>query len=83
MIKILYFARFRDTLGRGEETLALPDNITTVKELINSLSERGPQWAETLNAATTLIALNQEIIRADAKLAHGDEVAFFPPVTGG
>jgi len=83
MIKILYFARFRDTLDCAEENLALPLNTSTVEALVSLLCERGQLWRETLTASQVLVAINQELTDLTASIKDGDEVAFFPPVTGG
>ena len=80
MIKLLYFARLRESLGCAEETL---DNTPdTVAELLGLLSARGGQWQETL-AGQVLVAVNQEMAKPEQPLSDGDEVGLFPPVTGG
>lgn len=83
MIKILYFARYKDALNCGEEELALTPGITTAGNLRDFLCERGAQWQNTVGDNRTLVAINQEISSLDSALNDGDEVAFFPPVTGG
>lgn len=83
MIKVLYFARFREKLGREGESLALP-TPATVQGLLDQLVARGDAWAEQLGPGrNVLVAVNQAIAARDAALAEGDEVAVFPPVTGG
>lgn len=80
MIRVLYFARLRDRLGTaGEEIADLPG---TVGELLDRLTARGDDWAEALSGRV-LMAVNQEMADRDTPLADGDEVGFFPPVTGG
>ncbi|WP_295580623.1 molybdopterin converting factor subunit 1 [uncultured Lamprocystis sp.] len=84
MIRILYFARFREQLGLAEETFACPSHIETVTDLLVHLRGRGGVWAETLREGERLmIAVNQEIVRPEAPIRDGDEIGFFPPVTGG
>lgn len=79
---ILYFASFRELLGVAEETLVT--DAKSVDELIVFLSKRGDQWYELLENNTRLqIAVNQTLARRNTQLNVNDEVAFFPPVTGG
>lgn len=82
VIKVLYFARIKEALGQAEESFS-SDKITNVESLINSLSKRGNLWQQTLVEEKVLIAVNQEICGLNQNLKSGDEVAFFPPVTGG
>lgn len=84
MITILYFAWLRERTGLSEETLALPDSGMTVAGLIALLAGRGPGHAAAFqNRRTIRCAVNQEFADPDTILRAGDEVAFFPPVTGG
>ena len=80
MIELLYFARLRETLGSGGETLEITP--ATVADLLNELKGRGEPWSEVL-AGKVLVAVNQEMALPDTRLADGDEVGLFPPVTGG
>lgn len=84
MITILYFASLRERMGRGEETLALPEGVTSIHDLIALLSARDPAGAAAF-AHPNLVraAVNQKFATADAAIHDGDEVALFPPVTGG
>jgi len=83
-VKLLYFASVRERLGRGAEEVELPAGIATVAALRTHLRERGGAWAETLADAKLLrTAVNQDLVQAAAPIKAGDEVAFFPPVTGG
>ena len=84
MIKLLYFARLREALGTGHEQLVLPAGVATLGALRAHLSTRGEAWAREMAAGRNLrAAVNQEIADPDTPLKDGDEVAFFPPVTGG
>lgn len=83
MIKLLYFARFRDALDCAGEQLPLPAHIDDIAGLVAHLGERGKPWRDTLGGARVLVAINQEVADFDAPVKEGDEVAFFPPVTGG
>jgi sulfur-carrier protein len=83
-VKILYFAKLREDLGCGAEEFALPEGVTTVASLRAHLVARGGQWAQSLAAGKALrVAVNQELADAATPVRAGDEVAFFPPVTGG
>lgn len=80
-VRVLYFASLREHLGRGEETLELPEGLGTVGELRDWLAGQG---REALGRVPNLrFAVNQEMARASDPVLDGDEVAFFPPVTGG
>jgi molybdopterin synthase sulfur carrier subunit len=83
-VKLLYFAWVRQKIGRSEEDLALPANITTVASLVDFLRRRGAGY-EAAFAKPELLrcAVNQAHARFDARVGPDDEVAFFPPVTGG
>jgi molybdopterin synthase sulfur carrier subunit len=84
MIKLLYFARLRESLGTGREEMLLPAGVSTLGALRAHLSVRGEAWAREMAAGRNLrAAVNQEIAGPDTPLKDGDEVAFFPPVTGG
>ena len=83
MIRIRYFARLREDLGTGGESLDLPPDIRTVAALRDWLSRRGSPWHEALSAPAVLVAVNQETATPDSPLSDGDEIAFLPPVTGG
>ncbi len=82
-MKLVYFARVREQLGCDEEELALPAGVTTLAELLDWLARRGEPWQRVLTAPDLICALNQEVAGPDAALSDNDEVAFFPPVTGG
>ncbi len=81
---ILYFAWVRQKVGRSEEQIELPADVGTVGELAAFLRARGPGYAEAFADARPLrVAVNQEHAGWDVELRNSDEVAFFPPVTGG
>ncbi len=84
MIKIVYFASIREALGLGDESIELPSGVSTVEQLSAWLqAERGEKWIKALGHPSTIIAVNQEMVSADSSIKSGDEIAFFPPVTGG
>ena len=83
-MKLVYFARIREQLGVDEEELALPAGVSTLAQLIGWLGQqRGESWRRVLQAPDLICALNQEVAGLDAVVSDHDEVAFFPPVTGG
>ncbi|MBI3094256.1 MAG: molybdopterin converting factor subunit 1 [Rhodocyclales bacterium] len=82
-IKILFFAGLREALGTGSEALALPAGIATVGALRDHLAARGEAWAALATTKNLRAAVNQQMVGAEAAVKPGDEVAFFPPVTGG
>ena len=83
MIKLLYFASLRETLGVGSESLELPAEVDSVGALRAHLAARGDAWAVFATSKSMRAAVNQVMVSADAAVSAGDEVAFFPPVTGG
>lgn len=83
-INVLYFAWLRERVGISSESIALPDGVATVATLIDWLAASSPRHAAAfVHRATLRCAINQEFASPDASVAAGDEVAFFPPVTGG
>lgn len=83
MIKILYFAKTRETIRKGEETLELPAGPVTVADIINLLVARGEPYNAAFEESRVLAAINQEMTSLSSTVSDGDELAFFPPVTGG
>ena len=83
LIRLKFFASIREFTGVSEERLALPD-LPTVASVRLVLAARGDVWARCLGpSAVVRAAVNQEIVQDDHLLVAGDELAFFPPVTGG
>ena len=83
-MQLLYFAWLRLKIGVGEEQLELPPEVSTVTDLLDWLSERGDGYAEALlDRSVVRVAVNQEYVGFDHPLSPEDEVALFPPVTGG
>lgn len=83
MLKILYLASLRERLGRGSEDLELPAGVSDVADLIDFLAARKGPWENLATVKNLRHAVNHEMARRNAPLAADDEVAFFPPVTGG
>jgi molybdopterin synthase sulfur carrier subunit len=83
-VKVLFFANLREQLGTGAEVVDLPDSASTVAGLRMHLMRRGGAWQNVLSDMKVVrVAVNQDMAAATAPLNPGDEVAFFPPVTGG
>ena len=83
-MKILYFAWVRQRVGMAEETLAPPDDVTTVAGLIDWLRSRDESYANAFADLRVIrAAVNQQLVPLDTPLAGAREIAFFPPVTGG
>ncbi len=83
-MKILYFAWLREKAGTAEEEVAPPAGVRTVGDLIAWLSARSPGHAAAFaDLGTVRCAVNQDFAGPETPVSAGDEVAFFPPVTGG
>ncbi|MEK6244218.1 MAG: molybdopterin converting factor subunit 1 [Pseudomonadota bacterium] len=83
-VKVLYFASVREKLGKDAEDIDLPANVATIADLRSHLRSRGGAWADALADSKLLrTAVNQDMVPPAAAIKAGDEVAFFPPVTGG
>ncbi|WP_275553985.1 molybdopterin synthase sulfur carrier subunit [Mixta sp. Marseille-Q2659] len=81
MIKVLFFAQVRELVETAE--LSLPADYATVDELRTALAARGDRWDLALSAGKLLASVNQTLVSLQHPVQDGDEVAFFPPVTGG
>ncbi|MDP2248715.1 MAG: molybdopterin converting factor subunit 1 [Nitrosomonadales bacterium] len=83
MIKVLYFARLRESLGMSDELLDMQGQLS-VSDLMAMLAKRGEQWQQEFDGCRPIrAAVNQTLVQNTANIQDGDEVAFFPPVTGG
>ncbi len=83
-MKLLYFAWLKTKTGVVQEDVELPSGVGNVRELLDWLKDRGPGYAEALaDLDAVRVAVNQEYARPDDPVGPGDEVALFPPVTGG
>jgi molybdopterin synthase sulfur carrier subunit len=81
-INVLYFARLRETFGMGAEAIELASG--SVSDLLENLRGRGKPWSEELSGERAFrVAVNQDLAGPDTALNDRDEVAIFPPVTGG
>jgi len=83
-VKVLYFAWLRERIGTGEEEVHPPAGVATVAGLIDWLAGRSPGHARAFENRTVVrCAVNQDFAEPGDAVRPGDEVAFFPPVTGG
>ncbi|MFC3125887.1 molybdopterin converting factor subunit 1 [Pseudoroseomonas globiformis] len=83
-IKVMYFAWVKQKIGMAEEVVSPPEDVRDVGALMTWLSTRSSAHAEALNRSGQVrAAVNHEFRRSDFPVKGGDEVAFFPPVTGG
>jgi molybdopterin synthase sulfur carrier subunit len=83
-VTLLFFAALREQVGRPREELELPAGIVTVGALRDHLRSRGGPWANVFAPNKPVrAAVNQDMVQPSAAIKAGDEIAFFPPVTGG
>ena len=83
-VKVLFFASLREQLGTSAEEIELPAGVSTVGGLRTYLMQRGSAWQGALaDKRNVRAAVNQDMANPMAPIKAGDEVAFFPPVTGG
>ncbi|MGE8066295.1 MoaD/ThiS family protein [Pseudomonas sp. NPDC089569] len=83
MILINYFARYREQLDLGGEKLPLTTGLKTIEDVRRLLMARGEVWHDVLGERNLMCALNQQLCQPDQAIEDFDEIAFFPPVTGG
>lgn len=84
MLNVLYFARLKDSLGTDRERIDLPEGVSDVAGLVAWLRQRGDAWERELGPGRAVrAAVNQDMAHPDTPVRDGDEIAFFPPVTGG
>jgi molybdopterin synthase sulfur carrier subunit len=83
-VKLLYFAWLRTRIGCAEEEVELPSDVRNVAALLDWLRSRGDRYSEALRDLSVVrVAVNQDYVRPEHPVREGDEVAIFPPVTGG
>ena len=83
-LKLVYFAWVRERIGKAEEDLAPPGNVTTVAELVRWLASRGEEYAHAFeNPKVIRAAIDRSHVKPDAAIKDAREIAFFPPMTGG
>ncbi len=83
-MRILYFAWVRERIGRSSDEIDVPAGVVTVADLIDYLISRGEDYAHAFENRTVIrAALDQVHVKPDAAIAGAEEIAFFPPMTGG
>ena len=83
-LRILYFARLRDAMGRSSEDVEVPVQVADVGQLRAWLMQRGSPWQEAFAQVRSIRCAVDQVMADDAaRVREGAEVAFFPPVTGG
>lgn len=83
-MQLLYFGWVRTRIGIGGEEVEPPESVTSVRALIEWLKQRGGGYADALGDLSAVrVAVNQEMADLNAAIKRGDEVALFPPMTGG
>ena len=83
-MKLRYFARVRERIGKPEEELELPASVATIAELMDWLSGRGEEYAHAFEDPKVIrAAIDRAHVKADATIVGAREIAFFPPMTGG
>lgn len=82
MIRIVFFAALKEALDCEGLELAVADG-TSLSQIIEQLVEQRPHWQQHLSSASLLMAINHEMAEPEDTIKNNDEVAFFPPVTGG
>jgi sulfur-carrier protein len=83
-LKVLYFARLRDAMGRAADQVEVPPAVRTAGDLRRWLIARGSPWKEAFGEVRAIrVAIDQSMADDSAPLRDGAEIAFFPPVTGG
>ena len=83
-VKVLYFASLREQVGKASEEVELPPAAATLGDLRTHLIARGGAWEKSFAENRMVrMAVNQDLAPSSTAIKAGDEVAFFPPVTGG
>lgn len=83
MINVLFFAQVRELLGESGLQVEATDELSSAEMLRATLAAKDEKWGRVLASDKLLVAVNQTISSWDTPIQDGDEVAFFPPVTGG
>ncbi|MBF0144625.1 MAG: molybdopterin converting factor subunit 1 [Magnetococcales bacterium] len=83
MVRFLYFAWVRERIGFGEERVILPEQVRTVAQCIQFLRSMDAKHDEALADPSLRVAVNQEYAQLETAITDHDEIAFFPPVSGG
>ena len=82
-VRVVFFASIREDLGTDTVELEVNAPVRVADVIAELVEAHSPDWLEVLTAENIRIAVNQTMVVGDCELADGDELAFFPPVTGG
>ena len=82
MINVLFFGQLRELLA-VDNVVMDASSVGTIGELRAEIINQHPEWEKHLSSAKNLVAVNQDMAQNETSIRDGDEVAFFPPVTGG
>tara|TARA_B100000029_G_scaffold138029_1_gene132958 strand:+ start:12362 stop:12613 length:252 start_codon:yes stop_codon:yes gene_type:complete len=83
-MKIIYFSWLKETIGKSQENVKPPSNIKNIKSLIEWLSKKSLKHKKIfLKSKNIRVSINQKIVNKNSKIKKNDEIAFFPPFTGG
>lgn len=82
-VKLLFFAGLREAIGQSAEDVTLPAGVSSVGAVRDWLAARGEPWTALVTMKNVRYAVNQSMATVNTAVVDGDEVAFFPPVTGG
>lgn len=81
---MIYFSWIRENIGKNEENIEVPENIKTIKELIEWLKTKGEEYKQTFeNAENIKVAIDQEHVKHETTIKNAKEIALFPPMSGG
>ncbi len=82
-VNVLFFASIREAVGVDRIQVAIKGEHNDIAAVIDKLCQQNPCWAVVIKSRKVLAALNQEMAHFDSTVSDGDEIALFPPVTGG
>ena len=82
-MKIIFFAKVRELIGKEEENITLPENVVTINDMVSFLKEYNKIYYNVFENYDFLVACDEELVDMDYKISKTKEIAIFPPVTGG
>tara|TARA_B100000214_G_scaffold257052_1_gene189466 strand:- start:1288 stop:1536 length:249 start_codon:yes stop_codon:yes gene_type:complete len=82
-MKIIYFAKIRELIGKSEEEISFPSSVKTIEDLIVFLKNHNKIYNNVFGNYDFLVACDEELVDMNYKINKTKEIAIFPPVTGG